>query len=113
MMREVGKLGKILGPRGLMPTPKAGTVTTDVAKAVLELKAGKVEYKADKYGIVNNMVGKVSFSEKDLEENIETIVSAIAKAKPTTAKGVYMQSMHLSSTMGPGLKIDLQSLSQV
>ena len=112
MMREVGKLGKILGPRGLMPTPKAGTVTTDVAKAVNELKAGKVEYKVDKYGVVNNMVGKLSFDEKALEQNIETIVDAIAKAKPSSAKGVYMQSMSLSSTMGPGLKIDLQTLTQ-
>lgn len=107
MMREVGKLGKVLGPRGLMPTPKAGTVTTDVAKAVQELKAGKVEFKVDKSSVINNMVGKLSFKLEALLENIDAIVSAIQRAKPASAKGVYVKSMFVSSTMGPGLKIDL------
>ena len=111
MMREVGKLGKILGPRGLMPSPKAGTVTKDVAKAVSELKAGKVEYKIDKNACINNSVGKVSFPEKDLKENINTILSAIHRAKPASAKGVYMKALTLASTMGPGVKIDLSTLT--
>lgn len=109
MMREVGKLGKILGPRGLMPTPKGGTVTTDVEKAVQELKAGKVEFKADKGGVINNLVGKSNFEKERLEENIVTLLGAIQRAKPATAKGVYLKSMYLSTTMGPGLKIDITS----
>lgn len=109
MMRDVGKLGKILGPRGLMPTPKAGTVTTDVAKAISDVKAGKIEFKSDKHAVVNTLVGKLSFEAQKLKENIVAVLSAIAKAKPATAKGVYMRSLVLSSTMGPGLKIDLQS----
>jgi large subunit ribosomal protein L1 len=111
MMREVGKLGKILGPRGLMPTPKAGTVTNDVAKAVNEIKAGKVEFRVDKNGVVNNMVGKLSFDLNKLEENVSTLVTAISRMRPASAKGHYMQNLVLSSTMGPGLKIDLQSIS--
>jgi large subunit ribosomal protein L1 len=111
MMREVGKLGKVLGPRGLMPTPKAGTVTTDVAKAVQELKAGKVEFKVDKSGVVNNMVGKISFDRKNLLENIQTFLGAVQRAKPSTAKGQYLRSMFLSSTMGPGLKIDMSTIA--
>ena len=107
MMRDVGKLGKILGPRGLMPTPKAGTVTTDVAKAVKELKAGKVEFKVDKSSVINNMIGKLSFKLEALLENIDAIVSAIQRAKPSSSKGVYVKSMHVSSTMGPGIKIDV------
>lgn len=106
MMREVGKLGKILGPRGLMPTPKAGTVTTDIAKAVKEIKAGKVEFKVDKSGVINNAVGKLSFSSNQLEENVKEILSSIVKAKPASAKGTYLKSFKLSSTMGPGLKIN-------
>ncbi len=113
MMRDVGKLGKILGPRNLMPTPKAGTVTTDIVKAVTELKAGKVEFKNDKSGLVNNMVGKLSFDKQNLIENIEAFLSAVSKAKPSSAKGNYMQSLALSSTMGPGLKIDLSSVSGI
>jgi large subunit ribosomal protein L1 len=110
MMRELGKLGKVLGPRGLMPTPKAGTVTTDVAKAVRELKAGKIEFKVDKMGIVNNAVGKLSFSEDYLLENIQALLHALSRMKPASSKGVFFRSLYLSSTMGPGLKIDLQSI---
>ncbi len=111
MMREVGKLGKVLGPRGLMPTPKAGTVTTEVAKAVKEVKAGKIEFKVDKTGNINNAVGKISFKEDQLVENMMPFLQAIARAKPASSKGVFLLSMYLSSTMGPGLKVDLQSLS--
>lgn len=110
MMREVGKLGKVLGPRGLMPTPKAGTVTTDVAKAVEELKAGKVEFKVDKSAVINNMVGKVSFEKGALLENILAFLGAVQRAKPSTAKGQYLKSMFLSSTMGPGLRIDMSTI---
>ncbi len=113
MMREVGKLGKVLGPRGLMPTPKAGTVTTDIAKAVQELKAGKIEYKVDKSGVVNNLVGKISFQKDKLVENVQTLLSAVSRARPSSVKGHFIQSMVLSSTMGPGLKIDVQSLTDL
>lgn len=106
MMREVGKLGKILGPRGLMPSPKAGTVTPNVETAVNELKAGKVEFKLDRHAVINNLVGKLSFETSSLIENIEALIQAIQKAKPPGAKGQYMQSLFVSSTMGPGLKID-------
>ena len=109
MMREVGKLGKILGPKGLMPTPKAGTVTNEVAKTVKELKAGKVEFKVNKHNLINNMVGKISFKSQDLKANIRAFMDAINKARPSSAKGVFLQSMYLSSTMGPGLKINIQS----
>jgi large subunit ribosomal protein L1 len=110
MMRELGKLGKVLGPRGLMPTPKAGTVTTDVAKAVREVKAGKIEFKVDKTGNINNAVGKLSFDSTKLLDNINVLLSAIAKAKPASSKGTFLRSLYLSSTMGPGLKIDLQTV---
>lgn len=113
MMREVGKLGKVLGPRGLMPTPKAGTVTNEVGKAVKELKAGKVEFKNDKTGNINNQVGKLSFNKKDLIENIEALLAAVAKSKPSSAKGNFIQSLSISSTMGPGLKIDLSSIAVI
>lgn len=113
MMRDLGKLAKVLGPRGLMPTPKAGTVTVDVAKAIGELKAGKIEFKSDKHGVVNTMTGKLSFPVEDLKTNIVAILSAIVKAKPATAKGVYLKSLSLSSTMGPGLKIDMQTLPEI
>jgi len=113
MMREVGKLGKVLGPRGLMPTPKAGNVTSDVANAVKEVKAGKIEFKTDKHGVINNSVGKISFSAEKLEQNLLTLLSTIAKSRPPTAKGVFLQSLALSSTMGPGLKIDLRSISEI
>lgn len=108
MMREVGKLGKVLGPRGLMPTPKAGTVTTDIAKAVKELKAGKIEFKLDRHGVINNGIGKISFASDKLVENIQAFLHAIMRAKPASAKGQYLKSMVLSSTMGPGLKVDLR-----
>lgn len=109
MMREVGKLGKILGPRNLMPTPKAGTVTKDVGPAVKEIKAGRIEYKADKQAVVNTLVGKLSFSAEALIQNIKSLMQAIHKAKPSTAKGEYMKSLSLSSTMGPGLKIKIMT----
>lgn len=110
MMREVGKLGKVLGPRGLMPTPKAGTVTNDVAKAVKETKAGKIEFKVDKTGNINSAVGKISFSSEHLHENVIPLLQAIVRAKPASAKGVFLRSMYLSTTMGPGLKIDVQAM---
>ncbi|MFA6118651.1 MAG: 50S ribosomal protein L1 [Parachlamydiales bacterium] len=111
MMREVGKLGKILGPRSLMPTPKAGNVTADVAKAVKEIKAGKVEFKIDKNGVINTIFGKISFDPKNLIENLRILLSAITKAKPSSSKGNYFKSLVISSTMGPGIRIDLQTLS--
>lgn len=113
MMRDVGKLGKVLGPRGLMPTPKAGTVTNDVAKAIAEVKAGKVEFKSDKHGVINNLIGKLSFQSEKLKENIIALLSAIMKAKPPTAKGQYLKSLALSSTMGPGLKITMHSIAEI
>lgn len=110
MMREIGKMGKVLGPRGLMPTPKAGTVTTDVAKAVTEIKAGKVEYKVDKNAVINNAVGKLSFNGNQLVENVRQLLASIIKSKPPSAKGAYVKSFSLSSTMGPGCKINLREL---
>jgi large subunit ribosomal protein L1 len=106
MMREVGKLGKVLGPRGLMPTPKAGTVTQDIGNAVKEVKAGKIEFKLDKQAVCNTGVGKLSFESPALIENIRALLSALLRAKPVSAKGQYFVSLALSSTMGPGLKID-------
>lgn len=108
MMRDVGKLGKVLGPRGLMPTPKAGTVTTDIVKALQELKGGKIEFKVDRHGVINSLVGKMSFDSKKLVENIKHLLLAIQRAKPATAKGHFFKSLVLSSTMGPGLKIELR-----
>ena len=109
MMRELGKLGKVLGPRGLMPTPKAGTVTVDIAKAVRVVKAGKIEFKVDKTGNINSAVGKVSFKQESLLENLQVLINAINRAKPSSSKGVYLRSMYISTTMGPGLKIDISS----
>ena len=106
MMGSVGKLGKILGPRGLMPNPKVGTVTFEVAKAVAELKAGKVEFRVEKAGIVHTPVGKVSFGADKLLENIAAVVETIIKLKPAASKGTYLRSISLSSTMGPGVKVD-------
>jgi len=106
MMGSVGKLGKILGPRGLMPNPKVGTVTFEVAKAVAELKAGKVEFRVEKAGIVHTPVGKVSFGADKLLENIAAVVETIIKLKPAASKGTYLKSISLSSTMGPGVKVD-------
>lgn len=113
MMREVGKLGKVLGPRGLMPTPKAGTVTNDIAAAVREIKAGRIEFKADKFGVISNAIGKLSFSKEKLIENVKAFLSAALKAKPPTAKGHYLVSLSISSTMGPGLKLDMSGLQEV
>jgi large subunit ribosomal protein L1 len=110
LMGLVGKLGKILGPRGLMPNPKLGTVTFDIAKAVKEIKAGKVEYKAEKAGIVHVPVGKASFEKDNLLENIITVLKSIARAKPATSKGKYIKKVTVSSTMGPGIKVDVSRL---
>jgi len=106
MMGELGKLGKILGPKGLMPNPKTGTVTMDVAKAVVDIKKGKVEYRVDKEGNIGVLVGKVSFAEDKLAENIKTIFDLINRARPAAVKGIYMKNVVLSTTMGPGIKID-------
>ena len=106
MMGLVGRLGKVLGPRGLMPNPKAGTVTPDVAKAVTEAKAGKIEYRLDKQNIIHCPVGKVSFGPEKLQENFETLLNAIAKAKPAAAKGQYIKSCVVATTMGPGIKVN-------
>lgn len=109
-MADLGKLGKILGPKGLMPNPKSGTVTMDVANAVKELKAGKIELRVDKTGIIHAACGKVSFDEKALYENIEAVINTIKKAKPSSVKGKYMKKVTISSTMGPGIKIDYAAL---
>ncbi len=106
MMGELGRLGKILGPKGLMPNAKTGTVTMDIQKAVNEIKAGKVEYRVDKTGNIQCLVGKVSFDSEKLVENIRTVYNVIIKLKPSTVKGVYMKSMSISTTMGPGIKVD-------
>ncbi len=106
MMGVVGRLGKVLGPRGLMPNPKAGTVTPDVAKAVQEAKAGKIEYRLDKSNIIHCPIGKASFGSEKLEENFDALLGAIAKAKPAAAKGQYIKSCTVSSTMGPGVKVN-------
>ncbi|MFA5657981.1 MAG: 50S ribosomal protein L1 [Oscillospiraceae bacterium] len=106
MMGLVGRLGKILGPRGLMPNPKAGTVTPDVAKAVAEAKAGKIEYRLDKTNIIHCPIGKASFGAQKLEENFNTLIQAVVKAKPSAAKGQYLKSIVVASTMGPGIKIN-------
>lgn len=111
MMAEVGKLGKILGPRGLMPNPKIGTVTKDIAKAVTEVKAGKIEFRVEKNGIIHNIIGKVSFSKEKIVENAKVFVNAILKAKPQATKGVYMKKVTMTSTMGPGIKLDKSSIS--
>jgi large subunit ribosomal protein L1 len=108
MMGQVGKLGRVLGPRGLMPNPKVGTVTFDVAKAVREAKAGKVEFRVEKAGIVHVPVGKVSFDPTKLNDNVKALMQALVKAKPSTAKGQYLRSITLSSTMGPGIRVDPQ-----
>ncbi|WP_252504723.1 50S ribosomal protein L1 [Sporosarcina sp. Marseille-Q4943] len=106
MMGEVGKIGRVLGPKGLMPNPKTGTVTFDVAKAVAEIKAGKVEYRADKAGIIHAPIGKASFDNEKLEENFQTVFETIQKAKPAAAKGTYMKSVNITTTMGPAVKVD-------
>jgi large subunit ribosomal protein L1 len=112
MMRAVGRLGKVLGPRGLMPNPKTGTVTTDIARAVREIKAGKVEFRVDKTGIVHAPLGKTSFDALRLLANAQALVDSIVKAKPAAAKGKYLKSITVSSTMGPGVRIDTASVEQ-
>ncbi len=107
MMKEVGKLGKVLGPRGLMPSPKAGTVTDNPVKAINEVKAGRVEFKMDKQANVSTSIGKLSFSEQKLIENSTALIEALVKARPKSVKGTFVKSIHLSSTMGPGVKLDI------
>ena len=110
MMGVVGRLGRVLGPKGLMPNPKAGTVTMDVTKAVKDIKAGKIEYRLDKTNIIHCPVGKASFTEEQLADNFQTLMSAIIKAKPASAKGTYLKSVTLASTMGPGVKVNAAKL---
>lgn len=110
MMGVVGRLGRVLGPKGLMPNPKAGTVTMDVTKAVQDIKAGKIEYRLDKTNIIHVPVGKASFSEEQLSENFEALMAAIIKAKPAAAKGQYLRSVTIASTMGPGVKLNTAKL---
>jgi len=109
MMPKLGKLGRVLGPKGLMPNPKTGTVTTDVAKAVKDAKAGKVEFRADKQGMIHVPLGKMKFSTDDLMKNFATLADAVLKAKPSSAKGTYLKSVYLSTTMGPGIKLDAKN----
>jgi large subunit ribosomal protein L1 len=106
MMPELGKLGKVLGPKGLMPNPKSGTVTMDVAKAVKEIKSGKIEIRVDKFGIIHIVCGKISFDDTALAENIKSVYETVIKARPSAVKGTYLKKLTLSSTMGPGIKID-------
>lgn len=113
MMGQVGKIGRTLGPRGLMPNPKAGTVTFDVAKAVQEAKSGKVEYRTDKQNIVHVAVGKASFSEEQLAENVKALISSVIKDKPSSAKGKYLRSVTITSTMGPGIKLNTARLMEL
>ena len=110
VMGKVGALGRILGPRGLMPNPKTGTVTMEVGKAVQDVKAGKIDFKVDKYGIVHTSIGKVSFTAEQIEENVREVMSTIIKLKPSAAKGTYVQSIYLSTTMSPGVQVDPKSV---
>ena len=110
VMAKVGRLGRILGPRGLMPNPKTGTVTMDVAKAVMDVKGGKVAFKVDKYGIIHSAIGRVSFSAEKIEENATAILSLLSKMKPSAAKGVYFKSVFMASTMSPGIPIDVKTI---
>ena len=111
-MKQLGPLGRILGPRGLMPNPKSGTVTMDVAKAVKEVKQGKIDFKVDKTGIVHASIGKVSFSADAMRDNAKEFISTLIKLKPATSKGTYIKSIYLSSTMGPGVKVDPKSVAE-
>jgi len=110
-MGKVGALGRVLGPRGLMPNPKSGTVTMDVGKAVQDVKAGKIDFKVDKFGIIHASVGKVSFDAQKLEENAAEVLSTLMRLKPASAKGAYMMSISMSSTMGPGILVDQKSVT--
>ena len=112
IMGKIGALGRVLGPRGLMPNPKSGTVTMEVGKAVAEVKQGKIDFKLDKYGIVHTSIGKVSFSEDKIADNAREFMATIMKLKPTSAKGTYVKSVYLSSTMSPGIKIDTRSIDE-
>ena len=112
VMAKMGKLGRVLGPRGLMPNPKSGTVTMDIGKAVKEVKMGKIDFKVDKYGIVHTSIGKVSFSAEKIAENTRVFVNTIVKLKPTSAKGTYIKSIYLSSTMSPGIKLDAKAVDE-
>jgi large subunit ribosomal protein L1 len=111
VMGKVGALGRILGPRGLMPNPKTGTVTMDIGKAVTEVKAGKIDFKVDKYGIIHSSIGKVSFEGNKIQENAHELLQTLLKLKPSSAKGTYMKSISLSSTMSPGIQIDTKSVN--
>ena len=111
VMGKIGPLGRVLGPRGLMPNPKSGTVTMDVAKAVGEVKAGKIDFKVDRYGIIHAAVGKVSFDAAKIQENAEELIRTLNKLKPSSAKGTYMKSVYMSSTMSPGISVDAKSVS--
>lgn len=113
VMAKVGRLGRILGPRGLMPNPKSGTVTLDVAKAVKEVKAGKIDFKVDKYGIVHASVGKISFSPDQILDNIQEMINTVAKLKPASAKGTYVKTIHVSTTMSPGVTIDKSTVTGI
>jgi len=113
IMGKIGALGRVLGPRGLMPNPKSGTVTMDVAKAVKEVKQGKIDFKVDKTGIIHSSVGKASFSTEQIRENTKEFIATLLKLKPTAAKGTYMKSIYLSSTMSKGIKIDLKSVDEI
>ena len=110
-MGKLGPLGRVLGPRGLMPNPKSGTVTMEIGKAVSEVKSGKIDFKVDKYGIIHAGIGKVSFDAAKLKENAQELISTLIKLKPTAAKGTYVKSIYLSSTMSPGLAIDTKSVN--
>jgi large subunit ribosomal protein L1 len=113
IMGKIGALGRILGPRGLMPNPKSGTVTPDVAKAVQEVKQGKIDFKVDKAGIIHTSVGKVSFTPDQIRENAKEFILTLLKLKPTSAKGTYFKSIYLSSTMSPGIKVDPKSIEEI
>jgi len=113
VMAKVGRLGRVLGPRGLMPNPKSGTVTLDVGKAVREVKAGKIDFKVDKFGIIHAGIGKVSFTPQQIEDNVKELILTISKLKPSSSKGTYFKSIHLSSTMSPGISVDKGSIQGI
>ena len=113
VMAKVGRLGRVLGPRGLMPNPKSGTVTLDVGKAVREVKAGKIDFKVDKFGIIHAGIGKVSFTPQQIQDNVKELILTISKLKPSSSKGTYFKSIHLSSTMSPGISVDKGSIQGI